>query len=151
SAYVIVYHKHATSGRKVFAHEIVHLYGGKHNNDNSNPNWARGRRFWAGGTYRNTLMRNMGTQAVRVDQVSNPDVNFQGVPTGRNERNNAQRVNQFKNHIANFHDDPPLSIYVDVTLTHPQDCQREGIATATPRCGHPPYTYEWFTRTGHGP
>lgn len=157
-AYMICNAVTATSGRKTFAHEVSHIVGAKHNDDSNNPSWARGRIFntdhsgFLGLCYktRYTLMTVMPDGKSRIDHVSNPDVDYHGKPTGTGTRNNAQRINDISYNIADFYPDPNFPLVVNVTSSNPINCHITGFASATPKCGTPPYSYLWEVSNGIG-
>ena len=157
-AYMICNAVTATSGRRTFAHEVSHILGAKHDNDGSNPSWARGRIFNTdhsglfGLCYvkRYTLMALMPDGKTRIDHVSNPNVDFHGKPTGTGVRDNAQRINDLSYNVANFYPDPNFPLVVNVSSTNPSNCHITGFASATPKCGTPPYTYLWEVSNGIG-
>lgn len=94
-------------GNLSFPHEIGHNMGCAHDRDNaggSTFNYAYGWR-WNGNNgplYRSVMSYSPGS---RVPYFSNPDVNYQGVPTGRaNSEDNARCHDETRSSVANFRD-----------------------------------------------
>lgn len=91
-------------GRFTFAHEIGHIQGARHDNDNSSPNYARGFIFSSSGVSNRTIMAVGGncnpSTGCRVQFFSNPSVTLNGLPIGvTNERDNARRINETSSQI----------------------------------------------------
>jgi len=99
-----------------FTHEMGHLLGGRHDDDNEvkpylDPN-AHGHHFtkWWGpvptGFYRTaTSSRSMISFRKVIPYYSNPYQTYSGVSTGSSEHNNKQRIYQHFNAIAGFYTD----------------------------------------------
>ncbi|WP_200504006.1 T9SS type A sorting domain-containing protein [Adhaeribacter terrigena] len=148
-SYAIVDITAATTGRFTFAHEITHLYGGRHNTD-PDPGNAHGAVFRTGdvlgffGTKRYTLMAVGGDS--RIEHVSNPDVKYKKKATGNTNHNNAQKVNDLKYHIASFYPEPPKSFQASASVYYYlNSCQSEGVVKAAVQCGLGPYQYQWYS------
>jgi len=115
----------APAQRYTFAHEIAHVFGCRHDNDNSvgfmNPNiadYANGYIFPQGGQVRRTLLSTAGAADPRIMHLSNPDVDFNSIPTGvNNERNNAQQMMDMACTIAGYRDLPPDPSIDDVIIS----------------------------------
>jgi len=148
NAFAVVNVSTATNGRYTFAHEVNHLFGGRHDND-PDPGTAHGRTFHTGFlnmfNKRFTLMCNLPEKKTRLTHVSNPDVNFAGEATGSSNENNAAKVNQMKNYVAAFYPDAPLSLYAQMSINNPQPCNTNGSASVTTKCGMGPYSYKWYS------
>jgi hypothetical protein len=83
--------------------------------------YAYGYSFWAGGTYFSTVEAFSGT---RIPYFSNPDILFQGVPTGvpagsPNAANNALVMNQTAPTVAAFHGPATVTFPPSVSLIAP--------------------------------
>jgi len=117
NAYCTVSINGVTTGRFSFTHEVGHLQGGKHDNDNRAPLFARG--FATEGesdanitegvdniTF-TTIMTVQGAIACTQGSIcregvfSNPDITVFGIPAGTNTRNNALRLRQTSDPIRN--------------------------------------------------
>jgi hypothetical protein len=90
-------------------HEIGHLLGGGHNQEDRGAEClyenSRGHDFTARdeqGAIRHygTIMSYKGD--VRIKRFSNPDVRFLGVPTGTSDANNARAVHDARFQVANY-------------------------------------------------
>jgi hypothetical protein len=76
--------------RFTFAHEVAHLMGCEHAiNHSPMATCNRGHRFTAGGVLRASILGDQVQNFVRINNYSNPNINFMGVPTGEANRNNA--------------------------------------------------------------
>jgi len=173
NGYAVVGVRFSTS-RLIFPHELSHLLGGKHDDDDrTSPSFlestARGNKFekWWGitpvliGMYRTTVTNPphwaMGLNEHRRTQIpylSNPDVDYNNRATGTTGRNNSLRV---KNHfpiIAGFY--PDYTTFTnDVTLNYTiapinpnfqRICKYEKATLyASAYCGRPAYTHNWQT------
>jgi hypothetical protein len=96
----------AASNNLSLAHEIGHNQGCQHDRENATTNPvfhdAYGLRFVGqdGRPYRTVMAYLPG---LRIPHYSNPGVSFQGVPTGRNNKeNNARAINATAVTVANF-------------------------------------------------
>lgn len=138
----------ATS-HKTFAHEVGHLYGCRHDDDNSaSPSYAEGYKIkFLGFTVDRTLMVGngiTGDQAKsRLLNFSNPNIQVSGRATGTNDENNAQRVTESHPIVGAFRPDPanPLNAFVDgpTWVSSPGGKNYELYYS----CGSAPYTFSW--------
>lgn len=91
-----------------FAHELGHNMGCNHNPENGGGGQAFPFSFghFQVNSYRTVLAtaapNNPCGNCNRVPQFSNPDINFRGLPTGTNQRNNARTINERAEIVANF-------------------------------------------------
>ncbi|MCC5787554.1 MAG: hypothetical protein JJU33_12740 [Phycisphaerales bacterium] len=104
-------------GNLTFAHEVGHNQGCAHDADNANSSvftYGFGWRFTGtnGVLYRTVMAYSPGA---RVPRFSNPDVSFQGTPTGAGLANNVRAINNTRESIAAFR------------LTGGTDCNNNGI------------------------
>jgi Metallo-peptidase family M12 len=148
-AYAIVQTNAATSLNYTFVHEVGHLFGCRHNND-PNATFQRGHSFAANGlrkTLMNVLAEPVGGS--RILHFSNPNVNFQNVPTGISDsRDNTKRILQTACTVAAFRP----------TITNQPLVAFFGNEMLACRCkvkkfhamvvgGTTPYQYYWSTST----
>jgi hypothetical protein len=103
-AYGIV-QANAAAGRFTFAHEFAHLVGARHDNDPNHP-YAHGHNFLTGTSpfqiTRRTILNTLPAGESRILFFSNPDIRFENVPTGTNERNNARQLREQGHTVADF-------------------------------------------------
>ena len=138
----------ATS-HKTFAHEVGHLYGCRHDDDNSAlPSYAKGYKIkFLGFTVDRTMMVGngiTGDQAKnRLLNFSNPNIQVSGRATGTNDENNALRITESHPIIGAFRPDPanPLNAFVDgpTWVSTPGGKNYELYYN----CGSAPYTFSW--------
>lgn len=94
-----------------FAHELGHNMGCNHNPENGGSGQAFPFSFghFQPNNYRTVLAtaapNNPCGNCNRVPQFSNPNINFRGLPTGTEQRNNARTINDRAEIIANFRQD----------------------------------------------
>jgi hypothetical protein len=92
----------------VFAHEIGHNLGAGHDRGDQTPRvipYACGKTFYLGNYFVGDIMNNAG--ADRIGYYSNPNVSFQGVPTGNADNSaqaadNARVMSQFAPVVAAY-------------------------------------------------
>ena len=93
-------------GNLSFAHELGHNMGSQHNPENgSNPTFPYGFGHYVNGSYRTVMsyVNPCTSGCTRVAYFSNPNVIFNGVPTGiENARDNARSINNTADWIANY-------------------------------------------------
>lgn len=125
SAYAIVETGAATTGKFIFAHEVGHLFGGRHYFD-STPGIARGYVFKTGnflpclfGTKQRTIIVNSRINDVNILYYSNPWVNFDGHKTGvQGYRDNAHQLVNTACTVANFIHGPYDNLSVHFTTEY---------------------------------
>jgi hypothetical protein len=116
----------AALGNFTFTHELAHIFGCKHHDDNRGPAdgmvfSARGHTFNTGvfgfwGKDRITVMRTLGG-GERIEHFSNPDVKFRSKKTGTSTRNNAQQLSDMACIVADYVGfTPPFSVRIDGPL-----------------------------------
>ncbi|MGX5858144.1 M12 family metallo-peptidase [Dyadobacter jiangsuensis] len=147
-AYSIVELWCATS-RKTFAHEVGHLYGCRHDDDNTAlPSYAKGYKIkFLGFTVDRTVMVGNGITDEhaknRLLNFSNPNIQVGGRATGTADENNAQRITESHPIVGAFRPDPanPLNAFVDgpTWVTSPGGKNYELYYS----CGSAPYTFSW--------
>ncbi|MEO1623900.1 MAG: zinc-dependent metalloprotease [Bacteroidota bacterium] len=132
----------------VFSHEIGHLYGAQHTPGSSSD---RGRCafaniFRAGGKFNSTVMAARNAND-RIPYFSNPEVPYQGVPTGRYATSriigamNAQAIQANGCTLADFRDNAQINAFFDIERNQP-GCWLELAADVQPANAN--YTYEWY-------
>jgi hypothetical protein len=92
----------------VFAHEVGHNLGAGHDRSDFSPRaipYAYGKTFYEGNYFVGDIMNDAG--ADRIPYYSNPNVSFQGIPTGNPDNSaqpadNARVMSQFAPIVANY-------------------------------------------------
>ncbi|WP_353718520.1 T9SS type A sorting domain-containing protein [Dyadobacter sp. 676] len=120
------------------AHELSHLFGCNHDDDNFGLPYSRGYVF----AIFNTLVARGNAPGSKIFYYSNPNKSFAGSVMGDATHNNAKVMNDKAAIVKAFKSEPnvlngwisgPTSGYEYQTYTY------EAIA----KCGSPPYTYQW--------
>ncbi|MFO7313162.1 M12 family metallo-peptidase [Rhodothermus marinus] len=151
-AYAIVKVSYASGGRYTLAHEIGHIQGAQHHPDDGvDPQgipYARGHRFSAYSCtpdcrtrYYATIMAYPWSYSspytyTRIRYFSNPNVSYQGVATGRPDRNNARVLRETADVVADFRD--PNELRASIAMS----------STSAPQPGK--YTFSAMTCGGRG-
>ncbi|WP_342083820.1 T9SS type A sorting domain-containing protein [Dyadobacter sp. OTU695] len=122
----------------VGAHELSHLFGCNHENENFGLPYAQGYIF----SGVNTLVANGNAPGSKILYYSNPNKTFAGSPMGDATHNNAKVMTDKSPIVKAFRPEPnvlngwisgPTSGYAYQVYTY------EAIA----KCGSPPYSYQW--------
>ncbi|MET7257661.1 T9SS type A sorting domain-containing protein [Dyadobacter fermentans] len=122
----------------VGAHELSHLFGCNHENENFGIPYAQGYIF----SGVNTLVANGNAPGSKIFYYSNPNKTFAGSPMGDATHNNAKVMTDKSPIVKAFRPEPNVlsgSIYGPTSGYAYQVYTYEAIA----KCGSPPYTYQW--------
>ncbi len=109
NAYVLISTEHAIGGRFNIAHEIGHIQGARHDDDNDIPTYARGYIFRNAPTNNRTIMAQSCNQnnGCIVQFFSNPNISYAGSPLGIVDvRDNHRRINETSTYVLNFRTTP---------------------------------------------
>lgn len=145
-AYALLEADQAT-GAYTFAHEIGHLFGGHHENDNQGSlGYDHGYHFltgiWPFRVDRRTIMHTLIIDS-RILYYSNPNVTYKNKPTGNATNNNvARRIRETAPVVEAFRTfTPPLTC----SISGPTFGYNSGVYTwySNVNSGMPPYTYRW--------
>jgi hypothetical protein len=124
------------------AHELSHLFGCNHENENFGLPYAQGYIFLGF----NTLVANGNAPGSKIFYYSNPNKTFAGSPMGDATHNNAKVMNDKSPIVKAFRPEPNVLngwVYGPSSGYEYQVYTYEAIA----RCGKPPYTYQWKEST----
>jgi hypothetical protein len=122
----------------VGAHELSHLFGCNHENENFGLPYAQGYIF----SGFNTLVANGNAPGSKILYYSNPNKTFAGSPMGDATHNNAKVMTDKSPIVKAFRPEPNVlsgSIYGPTSGYAYQVYTYEAFA----KCGSPPYTYQW--------
>jgi len=101
--YAVVAVNGITSGRFTFAHEVAHLQGARHSNDNRSPNYARAYSTSNVKTILAFTSSNCTGVDCRIGFFSNPDaIGPTGDVVGTNDRDNARRIHESRNIVNSY-------------------------------------------------
>ncbi len=165
-AYAIVDVDAAVGGR-VFTHEVGHMQGGQHHPDDQGVDpdlgydYGRGHRGrwssciggfgWLCGydRFATIMAYTRGGVYPRINNISNPDVEYDGVNTGWSSRNNARVFRTTDSVIEAFRSEPapPLSASIS---TSGNSSTGQYTFTASTCGGTGTKSYEWRVRHGTG-
>lgn len=122
----------------VGAHELSHLFGCNHENENFGLPYAQGYIFLGF----NTLVASGTAPGSKIFYYSNPNKTFAGSPMGDASHNNAKVMNDKSPIVKAFRPEPNVlsgSIYGPTSGYAYQVYTYEAIT----KCGSPPYSYQW--------
>jgi len=148
SAYAIVEIGDAVGDKKVFAHEVGHLFDARHDNDYTGPSYAHSYTIdfpWYTFTADCYTMMHPNSSVGRVENFSNPNVQISGEATGTlSINNNARRISEIWSTVRNHR--PSVST-LSAYIYGPTYCNLYQSYTweAATRCGQGTISYEWFT------
>jgi hypothetical protein len=131
-------------GNYTFAHEVGHVIGGRHDNDNEEDPRAYAHGYKYSPAYWRTIMAVYDPYVYRINYWSNPDKTYGGVAMGTSNWNDNARVwDERASTVAGFRTAIlPLTVYISGN-----DCvQNKGNSvtlTANPGGGDGQYTYYW--------
>jgi hypothetical protein len=131
----------AANGRFTFTHELAHLFGCKHDNDNRGaPDFvfeARGRVFETGFIFtksRRTVMALLPQGQARIMNWSNPEVRFKNRRTGTNDRNNALQMSDMACPVSLYRQATPFAALINGPIEAPS-LSTNTYCLATSNCG----------------
>lgn len=140
-SFTVVAMKRALSGL-VLQHELGHNFGATHDRDNADESgglfdYSFGHCFSAPNSFFDlcTLMSYAGQGEVRINYFSNPDINYDGVPTGvasgEFAADNARTLNSTKKVVSRYFDHihrlPEANAGVDIEVEDSDNNGSEGI------------------------
>ncbi len=141
---------HRASSGNVFAHEVGHLLGGRHQQDpvstiehgyGFNPSF-----FPAPFTSSKYTLMSSNTDG-RILHYSNPNVNYSGHPTGTANKNNvAQHFRITGKQVAAYFPNP-TSFYATIIGSFTPCPWQDNWYEADIRCGKAPFNIQWHTST----
>jgi Metallo-peptidase family M12B Reprolysin-like/Secretion system C-terminal sorting domain len=159
SAYALVEISQAITGRWTFAHEFAHILGARHNRGTANGNdnssvCGHGFEFNDGGVTRRTIMALNPVGQQRILNFSNPNINFNGLPTGSNtvgaEADNARMIRNTGCIASAFRPSPELSAFMSSSGDVCTGMLASAIVTPPApgiTVGQGPYQFDWFLTT----
>jgi hypothetical protein len=124
------------------AHELSHLFGCNHENENFGLPYAQGYIFLGF----NTLVANGNAPGSKIFYYSNPNKTFAGSPMGDATHHNAKVMNDKAAIVKAFRPEPNV---LSALISGPTIGFEYHVYTyeAIARCGKPPYTYDWKVST----
>jgi len=131
-AYAIVEADFATSNL-TFAHEVAHLFGGRHQND-PNGTYEHGYYYttgwWLWKKYHRTIMGTYNSTYNRIPYYSNPDVEYYNKATGTSSSNDvARKLRTTSNTVENFRPYTPPPPTFNVHISGPTKGNNNGTYT----------------------
>lgn len=150
TAYARVNLNEAVGAAPVFAHEMGHIFGGRHGVDEDpTPGSIHGKQIRKCLKRHNTTMMSGGASGVRIPYFTNPDINYRGKAIGSDDDENVSETIRGRGCIvAGFVNFPvqEFSAYLNAPMNA---CPESVIALDITVLNAPlgPITYEWFTST----
>lgn len=157
AAYSIVNVANAFSPRYTLPHELAHNWGARHaraihGGDDNSTDCAHGYKFTAEGTERITILGSLPTEgAARINYYSNPEVLYNGIPTGLNgdaattSANNVQKIRNAFCHVENYF--APAKLYAQIDgkndMCPDDNFNYKALVTNGSDLNEIPLTYEW--------
>ena len=151
--YAIARIQSSAGPRWTLAHEIAHLFGARHENDNTSPaDCAQGFIFNPFGNEGRTVMATLGREGRRVLHYSDPDIQFNGFNTGTPTNDNAAIIRGAMCAVTNLNSTINFDVFINgqsdwcVFTTEPVLPYTYYSAIKAPSNGQPgigPYTYDW--------
>lgn len=147
-AFTIVNFKEATGERRVFAHEVHHLYDARHHSDNTGVPIAHAHCLSncandCDKDNEHTVMWGCG-KGKNIDYLSNPARTYITTPTGiAGVSENAIRAEQRDLAVSMFRPDPALALFASIHIDPFPNCELVSYSTVKVKCGTPPYTYQY--------
>lgn len=92
TAFAIVHYSCISSGQLSFSHEVGHLQGARHENDGTTTPFPYGRGYVNVNGGWTDIMARQNSCCIRLQLFSNPNVLYNGQPTGTASTNNVARV-----------------------------------------------------------
>ena len=126
----------------VGAHELSHLFGCSHENENFGLPYAQGYIF----SGFNTLVATGTAPGSKILYYSNPNKTFAGSPMGDATHNNAKVMTDKSPIVTAFRPEPNV---LNGWISGPTSGYEYQVYTyeAIAKCGSPPYTYQWKEST----
>jgi hypothetical protein len=156
-AYALVSWTAATNKRRIFAHEVHHIYDARHQNDvgtivpySHAHNIVTTNFDECNKSNCYTIMWDCANGET-IDYLSTPNRQFAStslgvVPVGvAGFSENARRVEERDLAVSLFRQDPPLPLFVSLSIGNYDQCSLLATATAKVKCGTPPYSYSYFS------
>lgn len=113
-----------------FTHEVGHLLGGRHQNDSGTPAYSHGYQFFtnppapATSVQVRTMMHTFASSE-RIMHFANPNINFNGSPTGTTASNNVARaISENSPNLVNFR--PSVTQSFSAYIDGPSDIYQSG-------------------------
>lgn len=124
------------------AHELSHLFGCNHDNDNIGLPYSKGYVF----STLNNLVARGTAPGTKIIYYSNPNKSFNGSVMGDATHNNAKVMNEKAATVKAFRAEPNV---LNGWINGPYSGLEYQVYTyeAISRCGNPPYTYKWQEST----
>ncbi|HYG38545.1 MAG TPA: zinc-dependent metalloprotease [Cytophagales bacterium] len=136
------------SSKFTFAHEVGHMYGGRHENDTEGVPYSHGYKYdvrkWPFVYRYTTIMHNLVENRSMRTNFSNPNVKHDGVAMGNAEYANVARLIAETSSVVNNFQPVYAALKASIIVPSYVALYQTYTWEALYSCGQGPYRFEWY-------